>query len=241
MNVSAFIQDVDYMSQTIEEMFALMDEVVDYTDVYDCGGRLSDITRLELFQFVAYLAASDDTVRKEETDFINSYFGTDWSPQGLASYLMENGIHNQGFDKMIPLSLEVLVRADNVLNQDGQQGKVTISETLIGMYQLLGNMFIKASPHPTNWEAHDLAGYIDCLNLYVRQNIKKASKAKAVEEMPIFPQKSAPRNNECEDAGIAAPIKGDDVVTTVPLDDIDLSLTILKKEEDSGIIAPKKL
>lgn len=174
MNVSAFTQDVDYTSQTIEETFALMDEVVAHTNVYDCG-RLSDITRLELFQFVAYLAASDDTVRKEETDFINSYFGTDWSPQELAAYLMENGIHNQGFDKMVPLSLEVLVQADNVLNQDSQQGMVTISETLIGMYQLLGNMFIKASPHPTNWELHDLDEYINWLNLYVSQNVKKSS------------------------------------------------------------------
>ena len=238
MNANAFIHDVDYTAQTIEETFALMDEVVVHTNVYDCG-KLSDITRLEVFQFIAFLAASDDTIKKEETDFINSYFGTDWTPQKLADYLMENGIHNEGFDKMVPLSLEVLVQADNVLNQGGQLRTKTISKTLIGLYRLLGNLFINSSPHPTNWETHDLAAYIDHLNHYVNQNFKKSPILEADEEITFLPQDTELKSNESEDVGIAAPKKEYDVAAVVSQKEADLSITI-KKDEDSGIIAPKK-
>lgn len=239
MIANALIQDSDSASQTIEETFALVDEVVAYTKVYDCG-KLSDITRLEFFQFIAYLAASDDTVRKEETDFINSCFGTDWTPQGLAAYLMENGIHNQGFDKMIPLSLEILVQADNILSRDGLLHRETLSETIICLYQLLGNLFIKSSSHPSNWEHHDLDVYIEHLNNYVSQNFKKTPNLKIVKKTAIISENTESINGDSEDIGIAAPNKEDDLGAVAIQEETDLLITTVNKDEDSGIIAPTK-
>lgn len=239
MIANALIQDSDSASQTIEETFALVDEVVAYTKVYDCG-KLSDITRLEFFQFIAYLAASDDTVRKEETDFINSCFGTDWSPRGVAAYLIENGIHNQGFDKIIPLSLEILVQADNILSRDGLLHRETLSETIICLYQLLGNLFIKSSPHPSNWEHHDLDAYIEHLNNYVSRNFKRMPKQKIAKETTLISENTKLLNGDSEDIGIAAPIKEDDSGAVAILEETDLLITTVKKDEDLGILAPIK-
>lgn len=239
MLANALIQDRDNATQMIEETFALMDEVVALSNVYDCG-KLSDITRLELFQFIAYLAGSDDEVRQEEADFINSYFGTNWTPQELAAYLMENGIHNEGFDKMIPLSLEVLVQADKVLKQDGLLRRETISKTLISLYQLVGNMFIKGAPHPSNWEAHDLDAYIEHLKQYVSQNFKNTPESLVEATTIILPQKSELSRTESGDVGIAAPSKEEDMPIVEPQTETHLSSPTLKKDEDSGIIAPRK-
>ena len=239
MLANALLPENDYFSQTMEETFALMDEIVSYTHVYNCG-KLSDITRIEIFQFIAYLAASDDTVKKEETDFINLYFDTEWTPQTLAAYLMANGIHNDGFDKMIPLSLEILVQADNVLIQEGLLRKQTISETLICLYQLLGEMFIKSSPHPTKWEASDLASYMDLLDGFVNENLTEKHRNQNTTKAPPLPENEEKVCVESEDIGIVAPKKKDDLSEKDSHNGEDTAILIISKEEDLGIIAPKK-
>lgn len=195
----------------MDSALSLIDETASATGVFCCG-NLSEITRLELFQFVAYLSGSDDVVQQDETDFLNRVFGENLQPDALAAYLKNNAIRNGDFEKMIPFTLEILVQVDAVLASKKQGWSGNMSELLISLYELLGEVFIESVPHTEVWEEFDLLAYVSFLKSFIHENasdfnsLPEAYKEDVIDEL-LSPSDGFIISAKKEDIGIIAPKK----------------------------------
>ena len=202
----------EHVKMVMESALSLIDESASGTGVFSCG-NLSEITRLELFQFVAYLSASDDAVQQTETDFLNRVFGENLNPDTLAAYLKNNSIRNGEFEKMIPFTLEILIQVDAVLASQKKGWRGNMSELLISLYELLGEVFIESVPHTEVWEEFDLLAYVSFLKSFIHENMTDFNSASVVYKEDVIDELLSPSDG----------------------------FIISSKKEDLGIIAPKKL
>lgn len=201
----------EHVRTVMESTLSLIDEAASATGVF-CSENLSEITRLELFQFVAYLCASDEIIQQEETDFLNQIFEEDWQPNDLADYLNNNAIRVGGFEEIVPFTLETLIKVDAALSNQKQDWRGNMCELFISLYELLGEVFIETVPHTEEWEKFDLLTYTSFLKSFVYKN------------SPSFrPSSEGYKKDTIADF-------------TSQSDDFIISA----KKEDLGIIAPKK-
>ena len=158
------------------ELKRMVDDVCDTLERLTAGTGLPEglgaIAKQEMGMFMMYLAASDGEISQEEADLISETCDLDLTVESVAEYIDDNDLYSEAFEQKEPVSLKVMVAADNVLYQSGQS--ISGSEALLETYRALGIGLITADDVVTGNEEQDLNIYINMMTEYRNKNYKGA-------------------------------------------------------------------
>lgn len=137
------------------------------------GNDLGDtkIARLNLAQFMMYLSASDGKIEWSEVDNISKYLDVDLTPEAVNKFIREQNIYSTKFEQEVPVALQALVSADNLLWDNGKRDTCS-AEMLLTLYKAVGIELINTDGDVDDNEKQDYNIYIDMLSNYVMANDK---------------------------------------------------------------------
>jgi len=131
---------------------------------------LGTIARVEMGLFMMYLSASDGEVSWEEAELISGACGLNLTVEGLAEFIDENRLYSEAFEQQVPVSLKILVAADNVLHEEGES--ISGSLELIECYRALGIGLINADEEVDPNEERDMDTYLKMMTDYRDANYR---------------------------------------------------------------------
>ena len=115
----------DSLQKYIEKVYGIFDEL----DSVGLGitslipeieeEESKEILRTDATLFMLYLAASDGDITQREAAFIGGYLGVHMSVDDMRITIKENNIYSRDFEKRIPVSVMMMVEADNRIVQAG--------------------------------------------------------------------------------------------------------------------------
>ena len=119
-----------------------------------------------------YLSASDGGIEWKEAEFIRDYLNLDWiqSTNDIHEFITECHIYSTEFESTVPLSMQLFVKADNAVYDNGDESLV--HEVLFQIYESLGKEFLSCDDDVTNSEIEDLTIYLNMLQKYIQNNVK---------------------------------------------------------------------
>lgn len=201
------------MNQELKETLRLF---LSMTDTLDLSSKVmekinsdmkwSEMIKIELLQFLMYLAASDGEITRDESTFILDYLDIDFSPYKINKYVKENDIYSVDFEEEPPASLKLMVLADNSLHEQELDLGQTISEAMIELYRRMGKEFIQCDGIETEQEKEDLNIFIRSMRDFAFDNldIHKTSVKTGYDKKPRKTPKDTPIIENCD---VAAPKK----------------------------------
>ena len=171
----------------------------DYLDQYGIGASQTvrkgvssrTVLQYDLSRFLVYLSAADGKVVQQEIDCIKDYLDVDFY-----SYVEENKINiyvpDEEYIEDVPVSLQILVMADNVLYEEGSPESIgnTCADMLIDLYDQLGRELMACDNDISDLEIENIISYNSMLNAYLFRNSKSYQynivDTKAEQEMSVF-------------------------------------------------------
>ena len=124
------------------------------------------ILKRDMYDYLGYLASSDESIRESETDFIFDYLNEITSPEKLSNYVSSQNIYSTTFETRVPESLKKALEQDNAkFNKDGKLD-LSVSVSYLDIFYLLGQEFINCDGEEDSQELEDLTLYMDTLKKY---------------------------------------------------------------------------
>lgn len=167
------------MNYELKNMIIQIYDLCDTLDEGPCGINQIDSSqttknclRTELLTYLMYLSASDGSVAWQEADFINDYLDWDLSTNEIHQFIQENQIYSTEFESKVPLSMQLFVRADNVIYDSIGVNESLGSELLYQIYETLGKEFLACDENITDGEIEDLTIYLNTLRNYIQNEVK---------------------------------------------------------------------
>lgn len=109
MNVNSLVSDPSELMNVIQDLSEIISTYLQH--VYNAEKDIADKTfKMDLTQYMMYLAAADGPVQWDEASIISKYLGSIMSPHSMDNIVKD--MSQEAFEKRIPLSLEVLVQCD---------------------------------------------------------------------------------------------------------------------------------
>lgn len=142
-----------------------------YTQL-DPSGTMIDCLRLDLSTFLMYLSASDGTVDWREAEFLRDYLDYNFDTTDIIKLINELKLYTSDFENKIPLSMQLLVRADNAMYEANGQTEWLASISLFQIYSELGREFIACDDEIEENELRDLNIYLNSLQGYIESELK---------------------------------------------------------------------
>ncbi len=134
-----------------------------------------ELLRTESIMFMLYLAASDGDVSQREASFIGEYFGVHMSIDDMRTTIKENNIYSRDFEKRIPLSVQMMVEADNRIVQAGTHDS-TGCQMIYGYYKSVGQAFLACDNSVGDKELGDFACYLERVKQYINEKAQTSAK-----------------------------------------------------------------
>lgn len=155
----------------------LVDNLCDAIDTLGANTSLPDGTgkaaRMEMGMFMMYLSASDGQISWDEAKIISDICELNLSPNDLGKFIRENNIYSTEFEQKVPVTLQIMVQADNALLAAGNN--TSGSKAMIGTYKAVGEALIKSDGDVDDNEVNDYKIYINMLEEYRDNNYNGAS------------------------------------------------------------------
>ena len=155
------------------ELKELVDNMCDIVEQVGTQGGLNEgvgnAARMELGMFMMYLSASDGTIEWEEADFISEMCNLNLNPNNVADFIRENNIYSTEFETKVPITFQIMVKADNELKKLGIDKSG--SEILLQTYKIVGKILVDVDDDIDDNEASDYTIYINMLERYRDANL----------------------------------------------------------------------
>lgn len=155
------------------DIITMCNEYSDWIDNYltknNITGFNGQLFKLELSLFMMCLAASDGIIREEETIMLNEYLDEYSTSEYYKTYISQNKICFNEFEKNVPKSLIVAVEIDNELIKKGESPK--FSYKLLSIYKTVGYAMVVCDGEIHYNEKFDLQNYINIMTDYRIENI----------------------------------------------------------------------
>ena len=132
-------------------------------------GSYGDLFRMELGNFLIWLAASDGVIKWSEAYFISDCLEQDLAPTSVVAYMRKSDICWDEFAQQVPLSFDMSVQIDNQLFEQGQDS--TVSDTLFNLYLEFGSMIATADGDIDEQEQINYDAYLTMLNSYLDDHL----------------------------------------------------------------------
>ena len=132
-------------------------------------GSYGDLFRMDMGNFLIWLAASDGVIKWSEAYFISDCLDQDLAPTSVVAYMRKADICWDEFAQTVPLSFDMSVQIDNQLFEQGQES--TVSDTLFNLYLEFGSMIATADGDIDEQEQINYDAYLTMLNSYLDDHL----------------------------------------------------------------------
>lgn len=137
-----------------------------YTGI-DAGMSYRKLLRLEIAEYMMYLAASDGVLTSSELRMFNTITSCDYDLDGLIDYIDQYNIYSTRFESTVPISMEIAVREQ--LN--GIPGiDYTYPELVFSLFEYVGRKMMEIDGEVTTSERRDYRIYLNMLDSYLNDN-----------------------------------------------------------------------
>lgn len=136
---------------------------IGHTDFIKSNGK-SDLTktfRIDMLNFLVYIAFSDGRISKEEYKYINLLMGTEFTKESIIGYANTWGLQTESIKEQPPRSLEPFVRS----NVGGETGEISneyydLVQLYVTTFNYIGNDLIASNDDINPGEVQALSSYI---------------------------------------------------------------------------------
>ena len=168
----------------LKKMYSVCSTVADTTGLrerMDLKDSLSieEVLKMELINFLAYLAASDGVISWNESRYIGDLFDVNITPYKLNEFITEKDIYSTEFEQQPPVILQIFVAFDNAIFRSPVAGefKEELGTDLLKLYALLAKGLIESNNRSLDTmdenEEKDVNLYLGMLQKYIDENTEK--------------------------------------------------------------------
>ena len=161
----------EYIKTLVDAVCAIFDNTVlpDGTDLRE--RKLGKLVRIELGEFMIYLALSDGAVTQDEAEAIGAMmksadFGLGADIDRIALYAKAGNILSTEFESKPQLGFKTVVNIDNAIARSGRSEKSKFSDSLLTVYKILGKWIIDIDGEASIGERINYDTYIKMLEDY---------------------------------------------------------------------------
>lgn len=158
------------LKRTIDSVFEYCDAIQELAK-WQQDVSLKDIVRFDLVRMAMYISASDGTLAYQETRVLNDYFDYSMDPANVNKYIRENNIYSTEFENTVPLSLQLFVGTDNLLEENGEKVDIAPSEILLRLFEMVAREVALADGNVDAREDEDWRIYFTMLDNYLTENL----------------------------------------------------------------------
>ena len=128
------------------------------------------IMKVDMLNFILYLAAADNTLAPEEVDFVRDYLDLDASPSDLSKFIVDHNLHTDDYLKDTPLSLNIFVRVDNEMYRANPDSP-DLCSLYVRTFEILGEYFINIDNNVEKSETSSLNAALHKMLIYIDVNL----------------------------------------------------------------------
>ena len=165
----------DKLRQYINRVFEIFDGLdengIGINSIIDDEEKMAsrEVLIADSVLFLLYLSASDGELSESEAEFIGSYLGVHYSTDEMRREIRNNNIYSVEFEQCIPLSVKLMVEADNRVVQSGYI-ESTGCRMIYDFYKLISQAFLACDNSVTDTELDNMARYLENIKEYINAN-----------------------------------------------------------------------
>jgi SpoVK/Ycf46/Vps4 family AAA+-type ATPase len=145
-------------------------EILVHNDILDVENDLGVYFKHELLSYILYLSGSDGVIDEEEADFINYYFDMEIDTDTVVELLNITDIDD--FDLKPPLSVQLMVVADNLMHLEDLEDNFAYSRNFPYLYEQLGLELIACDGSSDEIEIEKMTRYCTMISDYIDDNLE---------------------------------------------------------------------
>ncbi len=127
------------------------------------------VLKIDILNYLVYLAISDNNIQPEEIKYINKLLGYDFTKESLRSYMVKNHLDSDEFLKKVPSSLPYYVRQNNGVELSLGLNSFNLIELYTATFYNIGRQFIASNHVVCQSEIDALTQYGILLDVYIKQ------------------------------------------------------------------------
>lgn len=166
-------------------------------------GDVGKVARFEVGKFMMYLSASDGEIKWSEASAISTLCEMNLSPDTIGEFIRENNIYSIEFEKTVPVTLQLIVKADNILLENNMlEEDIDGPKLLIDLYKYAADCFIGYDGDVDVNEENDKHIYISMMENYINENSSRRKSS------VLGFSKNSGNDSAPVKSGVTAPKKG---------------------------------
>ena len=203
--------EVKNLKTAVQQMYQICDQMEEKTNFRENMGLHEDATvtnilKMNLICFMAYLAASDGVVSWKECRFIGEIMDVRMTPAKLNEIIQDNNIYSTEFEEDPPMILRIFVAMDNTLYENGIDNSTELGDALFELYRFVTVGLIEANGRSSETmeegEREDAQTYLGMMRNYIDDNTEKHHT-----DIILDYGKNHKRKKKDDDSGVKAPEK----------------------------------
>lgn len=165
------------LDQAVKELYAVAEDVDHFVKLRNRSSiELKDVFRVELLDFLLYLAESDQYIARNEAEAINRCCEVDLGRSEMRKRIREENLYTVTFERKTPLGLDLLCQADRQLAEQ-LESSPSYAERYLSLLEEIGRLFLLCDGSANEDEKRDLKTYIGNLRQYAAKNGSSDQKA----------------------------------------------------------------
>jgi len=168
VNAKEMFKKICGLSETMAQM-ADLHEKMDLDEDFE----VSSLLKIDIFCFLAYLAASDNIISWNETRYISELLDLNLTPNKLNELIIEKNIYSTEFEAKPPMMLQLFVALDNAIYESGAAIDEELGSVLMKFYMVAGIGLVESNGESIEEEftvKQDFEIYINMMRSYLEEN-----------------------------------------------------------------------
>ena len=125
-----------------------------------------DVLHLSMISFFLYLASADGRISDEETEYINSLLGLDYTLEDYKQIADKAKVEKETFTNEVPIVIRAAVEYDNEISP-----KKLVSEEIYGIYKAAGVVCMLVDENISDNEYDRIRNYLEMIYKYMEENL----------------------------------------------------------------------
>lgn len=211
--------EVSNLKSAMEQMYQLCDQMEEKTNFRENMGlhneaTISNVLKMNVICYLAYLAASDGVVSWKESRFIGEIMDVHMTPAKLNEIIQDNNIYSTEFEEQVPMILQIFVAMDNALYENGIDNSTELGDAIFELYRFLTVGLVESNGRTAETmdesEREDAQTYMGMMRAYIDDHTEKHHT-----DIILDYGKNHRHKKKGEDGGVQAPKKSQKAVGSV--------------------------
>ena len=171
MKYNEIVVVTEQIMDQIDELVELIGNMSQEMRMLEDGDNevnLKEAIRIQIGEFLMYLAAADNNITDLEADYISIFLGSGASADNLHRYIEKNAATYVDYGKNVPIILSLSVQLDNSIIQQADDSHI-VSPLILGTYAILAVILIYCGDVPEQ-QITKMNEYIGNLKAYIKEN-----------------------------------------------------------------------